>query len=430
MTQITPIGRGTTMVSLEVADGIRIEQIPLAQPPAQFGDSVSPQAVAARVAQALADPTSFLPLSDMVVPGDTVAIALDDGLPQPEAIVTGILQVLEPCELGKIHVVLPASTADAVRERLQAALPDSVNLTVHNLTDRSAFGYLGADADAEAIRINRVLVDADLVLPVSVMRVTDPLLGGPSGDALFPGMVDDAQRKRLQRFIARAIARRENYHDERAASQAHQVRWNLGVQLMVSVEVTSGGGIGEIIVSSPDTLREAVRTHYLTHRQSNLPESEAADVVVACIEGDAAQQTMENLMRAALVARSYAAPSGTIVLVSTLERLGALRTFDEPADPELKPSDDGKEADGSVPGMLSQAEFATRVLHDLINEIDTSRRYLLMFAGDWESAEAFGFGVVPDEAALVRLINQNPNCCVLHAAQTAADASALAAAGA
>lgn len=413
------------MVSLEVADGVHIEQIALGEPSSLPGEVDSPLGVAARVARALAQPNQFLPLAEMVVPGDTVAIALDEGLPQPESIVAGILQVLEPCELGQIHVVLPASTGEEAVVRLKSSLPASVSLTVHNLTDRSAFGYLGADADAEAIRINRTLADADLVLPVNVMRVTDPLLGGPSGDALFPGMVDDAQRNRLQRFTARAIARRENYHDERAASQAHQVRWNLGVQLMMSVEVTCGGGIGQIIVSSPETLREAVRAHYATHRQSHAAESEAADVVVACVEGDAAQQTMENLMRAALVARSYAAPSGTIVLVSTLERLGPLRSLDEQADAE--PDGDEPDAGHATPGTLSQAEFATRVLHDLINEIDTSRRYLLMFGGDWEAAEAFGFGVVQDEAALVRLINQNPNCCVLHAAQTAADATALAA---
>lgn len=413
------------MVSLEVADGVHIEQIALGEPSSSPGEEDSPLGVAARVARALAQPNQFLPLAEMVVPGDTVAIALDEGLPQPESIVAGILQVLEPCELGQIHVVLPASTGEEAVVRLKSSLPASVSLTVHNLTDRSAFGYLGADADAEAIRINRTLADADLVLPVNVMRVTDPLLGGPSGDALFPGMVDDAQRNRLQRFTARAIARRENYHDERAASQAHQVRWNLGVQLMMSVEVTCGGGIGQIIVSSPETLREAVRAHYATHRQSHAAESEAADVVVACVEGDAAQQTMENLMRAALVARSYAAPSGTIVLVSTLERLGPLRSLDEQADAE--PDGDEPDAGHATPGTLSQAEFATRVLHDLINEIDTSRRYLLMFGGDWEAAEAFGFGVVQDEAALVRLINQNPNCCVLHAAQTAADATALAA---
>src|SRR5690606_10714105 len=96
---------------------------------------------------------------------------------------------------------------------------------------------------------------------------------------------------------------------------------------------------------------------------------------------------------------------------------------------EAELSGDEQEAENTPAGVLSQAEFATRVLHDLINEIDTSRRYLLMFGGEWEAAEAFGFGVVQDEAALVRLINQHPNCCVLHAAQTAADAGALTASG-
>jgi|GEM_PF-1441945 len=421
MTQTTSIGRGTETVTLQIIDGVQIEHVPATAPVADASEPDLRTSVARRVAQALANPEQFLPLTDLLVPGDTVAIALDEGLPEPEAIVGGILQVLEHCELGKVEVVVPAATSEATLARLKASLPASVGVTVHSLADRAALGYLGADEDAEAIRINRALADADLVLPVSVMRVTDPLLGGPSGDALFPGMVDQEQRSRLQRFIARAIARRENYHDQRAASQAHQVRWNLGVQLMLAVEVASGGGIGRIIASTPETLHEAVRTHYAAHRCRD--RQEAADVVVACIEGDDSQQTMENLMRAALAARSHAAPSGTIVLVSALQRLGVLRSL-EPTDFAVEHSDD-QEAEAEPAGVLSQAEFATRVLHDLVNEIDTSRRYLLLFAGDWEAAEAFGFGVVQDEAALVRLINQTGSCCVLHAAQTAADAGAL-----
>ncbi len=424
MTQTTTIGRGTGTVTLELCDGVHIEQIPAAAATSAGGGHDAQARIVARVAQALAHPEQFLPLTDMVVPGDRVAIALDEGLPQPSAILAGILQVLEPCQLSQIDVVVPSSTSEQAVANLQAALPPEVTVTVHDVADRAAFGYLGADDDAEAIRVNRTLVDADLVLPVSVMRLTDPLLGGPSGDALYPGMVDVTQRSRLQRFIARAIASREDYHDQRAASQAHQVRWNLGVQLMMAVEVASGGEIGQIFVSSPDKLREFVRTHYAANRHRELPE--AADVVVACIEGDGAQQTMENLMRAALAARSYAAPAGTIVLVSTLERLGPLRAADDQVEIGSELVSDAPKSDSPLPESLSQAEFATRVLHDLINEIDTSRRYLLMFGGEWEAAEAFGFGVIPDEAALVRLINQCPHCCVLHAAQTAANAGSLA----
>lgn len=448
MAQSIVIGHGTENLHLEIDDAVRVDQIAVGEQRA--ADAVeSNEALAQRVADALLHPSRFLPITDMVVPGDSVAIALEDGLPHPEAIIGGILAVLQGCQLGKLEVVVPPSLAPQELARLRAALPGSVLLSVHDVTDRAALGYLAADEDAHPIRVNRSLADADLVLPVSVMRLSDPLLGGPSGDALFPAMVDDAQRQRLHRFTARALQRREHYHDERAASQAHQLRWNLGVQLMVAVEVTCGGQVGRIIASSPETLRERVWAHYCDCRSGSPGEAaelrEAADLVVACIEGDAAQHTPENLLRAALVARSHAAAAGTIVLLTTREHL-KLHQGDTPATGEadepgrFEREQEGLEhldAEGEEAARLeaptasnarSQAQFAHRMLRELVNEIDSARRYLLYFPGDIEAAEAFGFGVVPDAAALVRLINQHGSCRVLRAAQTAADARALQAA--
>jgi hypothetical protein len=432
MTQTIELGRGTDVAQLAVADGIVVAQIPGdATAFSQKNHQQCFESIADRVAAALTHPEQFLGIAEMVVPGDTVAIALEDGLPHLEAIVAGILRSLAGANIAKVEVVVPPSIGERAINRLRASLPESVELAVHNVADRAALRYLGADDDAEPIRVNRSLVDADFVLPVSVMRVTDPLLGGSSGDALYPGLVDDAQQKRLQRSTARAISRRENYHDQWAAGQAHQVRWNLGVQLMLAVEVTVGGDVGYVVASSPETLRETVRAHYAQRLGGVV--SDPAEVVVACVEGDDSQQSLENLMRAALVARSHTAPSGSIVLMTTLKDLGSgigLSDRDEEdgdfADHHLEADADAESDDQPLAqSTLSQAVFARDMLKDLINDIDTSRRYLLYFDGDWEAAEAFGFGVIQNEAALARLINQHSSCCVVRTAQTAVDAGVL-----
>jgi hypothetical protein len=430
MTQTTPIGLGTETLHLEIADAVLVETTPAAETTAAATDSpapqhpsLDPQAIADRVTGALLHPEQFLSVTEMVVPGDCMAIALEDGLPTPEAIVAGVLQAIADCQLAKVEVVVSPSFGDAALARLRFSLPETVEVTVHNLSDRAAVGYLGADEDAEPIRVNRSLVDADFVLPISVMRVSDPLLGGPSGDALYPGLVDQAQRKRLQRLTARAISRRQNYHDSWAASQAHQVRWTLGVQLMVAVEVTTGGQIGRVIASSPETLRQNVEMHYACCRRGGRAES--ADVVVASVEGDDDQQRIENLLRAALVARSFAAPSATVVLVTTLGQLVAAHGVGDPYedDENLSGADRPDDESAQLLGSESPAGFAGSLLRDLINDIDPGRRYLLWFSGNWEAAEAFGFGVVQDQASLVHLINQHSSLCVLRAAQTAADAT-------
>jgi hypothetical protein len=422
MSQFFDVAHNGVRVPIEVGDDITLQCLGLADLGAADGDASD---VVTAVAAALADPHGFLPLVDMLVPGDHLAIALEPGLPHCAAIVQGVLRAIELCELGKIEVVV-ADVVDAQSlERLRVGLPDNVQLTVHRRGDRASERYLAADESAEPIRVNLSLVDADFVLPIGVMRVTDPLVGGPCGDALFPAMVDEGQLKRLQRATLRAIEKREHYHNDLAADQAQQVRWALGVQLMLAVEVTARGDIGRVIASSPESLREAIRNHFAaTHRGG---EQAAADVVVACVDGGSSQQSIENLARAALVGRSYASPSGAVVLVTDLKSLGHPDGSEEALD-ATAPVDylsDQHESQPLATMAMSQPAFARKLLRELINQIDSSRRYLLWSACEPEAAEAFGFGVITDAAALARLVNHHGNCCCIRAAQTAPDAGVL-----
>jgi len=449
MSQFIDIGRGAVNVQVEIADGVSVTclgpqhaTVDRAESFGSVGDAQDlplDQVVVDRVCESLIHPHRFLPIADMVVPGDHLAIALEAGLPQIESIAAGVLRAVKDCELGKLEVVVSDATDELSLSRLRRWLPETVELTIHRFGERGSQRYLAADEDAEPIRLNRSLVDADLVLPISVMRVTDPIVGGPSTDAIFPALADEGQLKRLQRSTIRAIERQEQYHHDWAAGQSEQVRWALGVQLMVAIEITTGGAIGEIIASSPETLRELVRDHFVASRGGGQPES--ADVVVVCIEGDATQQTIENLARAALVGRSHASTSGSIVLVTGLSALGRPGEPDDLFDEEtLTVADQTREAEARYDhqaderaaeqaepevSVTSQASFARKVVRELINEIDSSRRYLLWSACEPEVAEAFGFGVISDSAALVRLINQHDQCCLIRAAQTAPDAGVL-----
>lgn len=427
MSQFFDVDRNGVTVTIEVGDDITVHRLGLTDSDATgsgTADSGTADTVTA-VAAALADPHGFLPLVDMLVPGDHLAIALEPGLPQCDAIVQGVLEAIRLCELGKVEVVVADSIDGQSLLLLRNTLPDNVQLTVHRRGDRTNERYLAADESAEPIRVNLSLVDADFVLPIGVMRVTDPLVGGPAGDALFPAMVDQGQLTRLHRSTLRAIEKRENYHNDLAADQAQQVRWALGVQLMMAVEVTASGNVGRVIASSPESLRDAIRTHFAaTHRGG---EQTGADVVVACVDGGSSQQSIENLTRAALAGRSYASPSGAVVLVTDLKSLGypdgSEETLDAPSQSE--PQDDHHESQALETAGTSQSGFARKLLRELINQIDSSRRYLLWSGCEPEGAEAFGFGVITDAAALARLVNHHGNCCCIRAAQTAPDAGVL-----
>lgn len=372
------------------------------QPPGQpteqaTGQGVAAEALVRRVMATLRQPERFLPLTDMLVPGDHLAIALQTGVPQATEVIQAVLQVVADCQLGKVEIVVSESMEPIDRDRLRAALPGSVLLTVHRLGDRSSVRYLAADDQAEAIRLSSSVVDADLVLPINVMRTNDPLAGGPSSDALFPGLIDDGQSERLQRAVLRQIAQADGDGQQRqrggsrwAADQSEQIRWALGVQLMLAVEVDSSGQAGRVIATTPAMLAEMIEQH-LTAQYSL--DGAAAELVVACVDGDASQHNLDNLARAALAARGYAAAGGAIVLVSDLAQLP-------------RADHDG-------------AAFASKLLSELVNQIDVSRRYLLWSCCEGEQVESFGFGVVPDAAALSRLIDQTGHCCLIRVAQTA-----------
>ena len=77
------------------------------------------------------------------------------------------------------------------RGALPEDLREVVQLETHDPTDRDDLGYLAASKEGKPIYVNRVLHDADVVLPISCLR-PDSALGyhGVFG-GLFPTFSDE-----------------------------------------------------------------------------------------------------------------------------------------------------------------------------------------------------------------------------------------------
>lgn len=422
MGQSISVGLGTREVAIELEDAVHVLSLAAGEPHG-MGDADSDEAIRDRVAYAIMHPLQFLGIDQLLTPGDRLAIALEPGLPRPEQILQGVLQVVETCEPAQISVVISEWTDPATREAIRQSLPERVELLVHRLDQRASHSYLGADEEAEPIRLHAALGDSDVVLPISVMRPTDPLTGGASSDAIYPGLADQGQWQRLLRRITRSFENPDSLtHGLRATQawaekQAQQVRWALGVQLVAAVELTAAGGVGRVLAGTPESLQGAI--HELHQARQPSGTREPAEVVVACVEGGPAQQTLANLARAALIGQRHATLSGSIVLVCDLD---SLRLAEADRDAMSEPAEDDAERDGAAgpsgqeEGAVSQNAFARRLLSNLVNRLD-NRRYLLWSRCPAEAAEAFGFGVIENEAALARLINQHDRCQVLRVAQ-------------
>jgi hypothetical protein len=148
------------------------------------------------LAAALNQPLNYPPLNEAVFAGDTIAIALQHDLVRPTEILNGLLDYLLTLnvEPNDITVVLPGVLTEAfgisAEECQSKALEGDdqpvqpppvfqlqkefhlINCQVHDPENPAGLSYLCANEAGEPVHVNRVLVDADVVIPV----------GGPGVD--------------------------------------------------------------------------------------------------------------------------------------------------------------------------------------------------------------------------------------------------------
>ena len=350
--------------------------------------------------RALMDPIDFPPISQAIVSGDRVAVALDPNLPSLFDVVRGILRAIGQTEAESIEIVLTDEACDETLEQLGRVAGGKARLSIHDCTDRSSLRYLAADQAADPIYLNRVLVDADFVLPVASGRPLD-LSGRHDVTGVYPSFTDSNSRHR---------ALHHSPIDDRgvAAAEATNVPWLLGVQLTLCVTSGRQGRANRIVAGTAEAMaRQLTPTDRLPDKY---PPSAA--LVVAALDGDRQQQTWCNAARAALAASRYANRGGTIVIWSELT---------EPIQAAGLPSVaariavESAEADsGDFQGWDEQA-YSLQTLLQIASEF----RLLIHSSIDAETLELLGFSPIETPEQLGKLSQEFESCGVLRAAQFA-----------
>ena len=131
------------------------------------------RAVAA-IHDALETPWDFPPLRQMIVPGDRVVIALDSSISHAAPVLEVLGQTLRDAgvEPDGITVLKPA---DGMAGNDEVSIPGAT-IVVHDARDRSQLAYLAATKEGRRIYLNRLLTDADVVIPMGRLGY-DPILG-------------------------------------------------------------------------------------------------------------------------------------------------------------------------------------------------------------------------------------------------------------
>lgn len=300
----------TTTVSLDLASDALVAQCglpalaPLASPRRILGES-------------LRAPLDYPPLAQCVTPADRVVLALEPGLPQVESLVAEVAAALLQAGLDADGLTILRTADDPASQEVLRELPESVRdrvtLVTHDPGDRAKLAYLAATHEGTQILLNRVLTDADVVLPLA--RLRNPALPGYFG---FPGAVyptfSDAQTQ--LRFRAAPATETPASHATRLQAECDEVGWLLGLMFAIQVLPGPGDSILDVLAGETSAVVAQGRQRYEEAWRSTVPRRAA--LVVAAIEGGAAEQTWANVGIALDLARSLVEEGGAIAVCSEL----------------------------------------------------------------------------------------------------------------
>lgn len=297
------------------------------------------EAVAA-VGDALEHPRDFPPLRQMIVPGDRVTIALDPEIPEAAPVLDVLVGILESAGVEPESITVLASKAPPSGCERAASL--GATIAVHDPDDRSGIAYLASTKDGRRVYLNRLLTDADVVLPVGLLRHDADLGHRGPWSLLFPGLSDRATMQAL-----RDPAGGVHWRGARL-EESSEVSWLLGAQFSVGI-VPGAAGVLEVVAGRDAAVRDAGIAAIDRHWTMEAPSR--AEVVIAGVGTPAASATLADLAAALETARGLVQHGGKIVVLS--RATGAVG----PALQRLMAAEDPKEAVAALRGLEDRDDY-------------------------------------------------------------------------
>jgi nickel-dependent lactate racemase len=356
----------------------------------------------AAVAAALSNPLNYPPFEQALVPGDRVVLALDSGMPQVGAVVAGVVRTLCRANIRAkdITVLGPHGDGD-LREVVLAGLSPhiarEIQVAIHNLDGEGELSYLAATNDGHPIYLNRLLCDADVVLPVETARV-DSSLGYLGFHAcLYPALSDRETQARFRVPAAMTVQLLQQRHRE----EANEVAWLLGIQFAVQIVPGPGDSILHVLAGQVDEI--AQRSQQLCREAWTYSVPHPASLVIAAIEGGVEEQNWENFGRALYAASHACEDSGTIVLCTDI------RCQPGPALQCLVGH--GRSVD--ILNRLNNESSADAVSASLLIDACESKHVFLLSGLTEQTVEELGLGYVSEPGDIIRLSQRHPSCILL-----------------
>lgn len=358
---------------------------------------------AAAVAAAVHDPLDFPPLSQAVVVGDRVAIALEAGVPQSPQLIAGLVHALleAAIEPGNITILQSQLKSQLEQEDPRAALPDAVRdevqLVTHEASDRAQLSFLAPSEQGHAVYFNRVICDADLVIPVGCLRADESLGNVGLNAGLYPTFADDEAQRRFQApsSTEQPVSRR------RREEEADEAAWLLGILFTVQILPGPGDSVLQVLAGQLGAVSRQGRKLMQQAWTFDLPRR--GSLVVATVEGGPEQQTWENFARALFAARGAVEVDGDILICTELSHPPG------PALQKLCWDDEQSPAIGEIRRDRTPDAVTASQLWQTLRE---HRVYLLSHL-DSDTVESLGMAYVSSGEEIAHLSRRHASCVLL-----------------
>jgi len=362
--------------------------------------------VPSAVREALAHPQGYPSLLAAAVPGDHVAIAIEEGVPHSSSVLRGAIAGLMDAgvnpELVTVVSAAPIEHREQLEEELTSIGAAGVRFERHDPDEEQATAMVGVTQSGEPLRLNRTMAEADLVLPIGVGRLpAGPDAAAPKFSGLYPQF---SSREAIQRVQAQLVS--ESAKERRkSARQIDEAGWLLGVGMTVSVVPGAAGSVAAVLAGDPEAVARGAAE--CSREIWERPAERQGDLVIAALSGDDREQTWENVARALTAAAPVVLPGGAIAICSELARppSGPLNRLREAVDfGEVQVELAEEDATEAHPAMaLAQA-------------LDLGPVYLRSRLPA-DVVESLGMTPIEDDHELTRLAAGREHCVVIEDAQ-------------
>ncbi len=347
----------------------------------QSNRSNSGENLESQVNSALAQPQDYPSFADSILPDDHVAIVVESALPRVNEVAELVAaRVAQGRNVQVTIVVRPNAWKHFWKGR-----PSPFTVVAHDAADQQSLARLAIDRDDVPLYVNRVLFDADVVIPIGCMSARE--------------------RMQNQDCVVPAFLGQENQERFASSTNSEKRRWirmvseNLGTFAGCQVVLGPGGEVDSILSGESESVRETaidclekIWTYILQDRYP---------VVFATLESPDYAQTWDELAGALVTARTCAASGGALVLVTQLGN---------------RPPRDLRAA---LDGTLDAAARKASKLVQQVAEIAALHPIYLVSVLKQADVEGLGIGYVSSLTELTRLVERNGTALLVRDADQA-----------